>query len=317
MTAALRDVLILTGPTASGKTRLGIELAKHLGADIISMDSMALYRGMDIGTAKPTAAERESVPHHLLDALEPWQSASVAWWLQRARECCQQIRGRGRRILFVGGTPLYLKALLRGLFEGPAGDRHLRARLEAEALECGAHTLHRRLAELDPSTAQRVHPNDVRRIIRALEVQELTGRPISEWQQQWQQQWGQESGGRSQGAGVGHYVPRALWLDIPRRELYARINQRVEAMFAAGLVDEVRRLQHLPQPLSKEAGQALGYKEVSAFLNGSASLDETIGAVQTRTRHFAKRQITWFRHLPEVQPATPELTEALWKFTIA
>src|SRR2546430_1913513 len=133
MAEALRDVLILTGPTASGKSRLGIDLAKHLDAEIISMDSMALYRGMDIGTAKATPAERGMVPHHLLDVLDPWESASVAWWLKQARVCCEQIRARGRKILFVGGTPLYLKALLRGIFDGPAGDQQFRARLEAEA----------------------------------------------------------------------------------------------------------------------------------------------------------------------------------------
>jgi tRNA dimethylallyltransferase len=318
MAETLRDVLILTGPTGSGKTRLGIELAKRLDAEIISMDSMALYRGMDIGTAKPAQAERAQVPHHLLDVLDPWESASVAWWLKQAHECCERIRERGRKILFVGGTPLYLKALLRGLFEGPAGDRQVRARLEAEALERGSQSLFERLTRLDPISAQRIHPNDVRRMIRALEVLELTGRPISEWQQQ----WGREAGVRGQGAGARSQEegvdtgPRAVWLDIPREELYVRINKRVEVMFTAGLVDEVRRLRDLPQPLSREAGQALGYKEISAFLDGTASLEDTLREVQTRSRNFAKRQVTWFRHLSEVQPATPELTEALWKPTI-
>jgi tRNA dimethylallyltransferase len=305
MSEALRDFLILTGPTASGKSRLGIELAQRLDAEIISMDSMALYRGMDIGTAKPTRAERGMVPHHLLDVLDPWESASVAWWLKQARACCEQIRARGRKILFVGGTPLYLKALLRGIFEGPAGDRQLRARLEAEAQQRGGKALHERLTQMDPVSGRRVHPHDLRRVIRALEVLELTGRPISAWQQQ----WGQESEGADA-------VPRAVWLDIPREELYARIDRRVEAMFATGLVDETRRLRALPKSLSREAGQALGYKEVSAHLNGAISLEETIRLVQTRSRHFAKRQVTWFRHLPEVRPATPELTEALWKITI-
>jgi len=316
MVESLPDVLILTGPTGSGKTALGIELAKHLDAEIISMDSMALYRGMDIGTAKPTVAERRGVPHHLVDVLDPWESASVAWWLKQARQCCDDIRGRGRRILFVGGTPLYLKALLRGLFEGPAADEQIRARLDAEAQRLGSAGLHERLAHLDPVTARRVHPNDLRRIIRALEVLELTGRPISAWQQEWR-------GARGEGREncFSPLAPRpsplpAVWLDIPRPELYVRINQRVEAMFSAGLVEEVRRLRELPRPLSRQAGLALGYREISAFLAGTTALEETVRAVQTRSRNFAKRQITWFRHLPELLPATPELTEALWKSTI-
>jgi len=305
MVKCLPDVLILTGPTGSGKTALGIELAKRLDAEIISMDSMALYRGMDIGTAKPSGAERRGVPHHLIDVLDPWEAASVALWLKQARQCCDDIRGRGRRILFVGGTPLYLKALLRGLFEGPAADEQIRARLDAEAQRLSSAALHERLTDLDPVTARRVHPNDLRRIIRALEVLELTGRPISAWQREW-------SGTTRQ----RDTVPHAVWLDIPRQELYVRINQRVEAMFSAGLVEEVRRLRELPRPLSRQAGLALGYREVSAFLAGAAALEETVREVQTRSRNFAKRQITWFRHLPELLPATPELTEALWKSTI-
>ena len=160
-------------------------LAEHLGAEIVSMDSMALYRGMDIGTAKPTADDRRRVPHHLLDVLDPWESASVAWWLRQAAECCREITGRGRRVLFVGGTPLYLKALLRGLFDGPPADAELRRRLTEEAERLGAPTLHARLATVDAVSAGRLHPNDVRRVIRALEVWELTGRPLSAWQTQW------------------------------------------------------------------------------------------------------------------------------------
>ena len=159
--------LVLTGPTASGKTRLGIELAEKLGAEIVSMDSMALYRGMDIGTAKPTADERARVRHHLVDELDPRESASVAWWLKRAEQCCRDIEERGKRILFVGGTPLYLKALLCGLFDGPPADANLRQRLADEAQRAGPAALHQRLSLVDPITADRLHPNDLRRIIRA------------------------------------------------------------------------------------------------------------------------------------------------------
>src|SRR5260370_2680904 len=176
---------VLTGPTGSGKTQLGIELALRLNAEIVSMDSMALYRGMDIGTAKPTLEERQQVRHHLIDVFEPWESASVAWWLKEAATCCQEIEARGKRVLFVGGTPLYLKALLCGLFEGPPADAGLRQRLSDEAASLGSAALHDRLARLDPASADRIHANELRRIVRALEVCELTCRPLSVWQTQW------------------------------------------------------------------------------------------------------------------------------------
>jgi tRNA dimethylallyltransferase len=305
-----RDALVLTGPTGAGKTQLGITWAEQLGAEIVSMDSMAVYRGMDIGTAKPGPEERRRVPHHLLDVLDPWESASVAWWLEQATACCREIERRGRRVLFVGGTPLYLKARLHGLFDGPPADAALRRRLAAEAEHAGHRVLHDRLARVDPAAAARLHPHDLRRVIRALEVWELTGRPISDWQRQW----------RPHGNGADSTVTaspcRALatspvrWIDLPRAELYARIDARVVRMFAAGLVEEVRGLRGLNRPLSREASQALGYKEVFAFLDGEASLEETIRRVQMRSRHFAKRQLTWFRHLPECRPITEQLTIA-------
>jgi tRNA dimethylallyltransferase len=304
---------ILTGPTASGKTRLALELARRLDAEIISMDSMALYRRLDIGTAKPTAAERALVPHHLVDVLQPWEAASVAWWLQEAVKCCREIGSRGKQVLFVGGTPLYLKTLLCGLFDGPAADVALRKRLISEAAAKGTHTLHERLAQVDPASAARLHPNDMRRLIRALEVFEITGQPISDWQGQWGQASevrSHESEVRSQGSADAS--ASCLWLDLPRHELYERINRRVEAMFEAGLVAEVEGLQHLERPLSPGARQALGYKEVLDHLEGRINREETIVRVQTRTRQFAKRQITWFRHLPGCQRATSELTQTLW-----
>ena len=298
-----RDALILTGPTASGKSDLALEMAERLDAEIVSMDSMALYRGMDVGTAKPTAAERRRVPHHLVDVLDPWESASVAWWLEQAGRCCREITSRGLRPLIVGGTPLYLKALLYGLFEGPPGNVELRIRLADEAGRAGPQALHDRLARVDPVAAGRLHPKDLRRVIRALEVWELTGRPISAWQSQWH---------REVDPAAGQEVPRCLWLDLPREELYARINARVERMFATGLIEEVKVLRALPRPLSREALQALGYKEVMRHLEGRASREETVALVQLRSRRFAKRQITWFRHLPECRPASTELTRALW-----
>jgi tRNA dimethylallyltransferase len=303
---AFRDALILTGPTGSGKTSLGLELAERLGAEIVSMDSMALYRGMDIGTAKPTLEERRHVPHHLIDVLAPWQSASVSWWLDQAAASCRAIEGRGKRALFVGGTPLYLKALLYGLFDGPPADAEVRRRLTDEAELAGTNVLHDRLAQTDPITAARLHPNDLRRIVRALEVWELTGRPISSWQQQWSVATTTEQPNRDQ----------VLCLDLPRAELYARIEVRVEQMIKAGWVEEALAVRRLARPLSREAAQALGYKELFAYLDGQATLADTIARIQTRSRNFAKRQLTWFRHLPELRMVSKELTFRLWRLTI-
>jgi tRNA dimethylallyltransferase len=314
---------VLTGPTGSGKTELGVQLAEQLGAEIVSMDSMTLYRGMDIGTAKPARALRRRVPHHLVDVLDPWESASVAWWLQEAARLVGQIEERGKGALFVGGTSLYLKALLRGLFEGPAADLALRRRLTREAENLGPERLHQRLAQVDPVAASRLHPNDVRRIIRALEVWELTGRPISRWQTQWQQPAGPAKPDLSAADlafdtadGDRQPVPSILWLDVPRAELYARIDVRVKDMLAAGFVDEVRALLCLPRPLSQEAAQAVGYREMLQHVQGSISLDEAVVRIQTRSRRLAKRQLTWFRSLPECRPARRELTFAAWGLTM-
>jgi tRNA dimethylallyltransferase len=291
--SVFRSAIVLTGPTGSGKSALALALAERIGAEIVAMDSMTLYRGLDVGTAKPTAEERRRVPHHLVDVLEPWETASVAWWLDRAAECVSEIQARGRRILFVGGTPLYLKAMLHGLFDGPPADKDLRSRLESDAAR--GDDLHARLAAVDPVTARRLHANDRRRVIRALEVWELTGRPISDWQTEWRQSAGE--GG-----------PAVYCVDRPRSELYARIDHRVFEMLAAGWLDEARRLRALPQPVSREVLGAIGYRELFAFLDGQVTWDDTIRAIRQRTRNYAKRQLTWFRHLPACQFIPPELT---------
>jgi tRNA dimethylallyltransferase len=301
-----RRALVLTGPTGSGKTSLALELAERMGAEIVSMDSMALYRGMDIGTAKPTAAERQRIPHHLIDVLDPWESASVSWWLEQAAACCRAIEARGKRTLFVGGTSLYLKALLFGLFDGPRANPELRRQLAEEAERVGSHALHDRLAQADPVTAARLHPNDLRRIIRALEVWELTRRPISSWQQQW----------TAEPAAEGRPTNQVLCLDLPRGELYARIDARVHTMIANGWIEEARALRQLPRPLGREAAQALGYRELFAYLDGQATLADTIVRLQTRSRSFAKRQLTWFRHIPPCRMVSKELTFRLWGLTI-
>jgi tRNA dimethylallyltransferase len=301
--AAFRHALILTGPTGSGKSRLALSLAERLGAEIVSMDSMALYRHMDVGTAKPSAEDRRRVPHHLIDVLEPWEPASVAWWLGRAAACCRDIESRGKRALLVGGTPLYLKALLHGLFDGPPADEALRRRLTDEAERDGREALHHRLAAVDAVSAARLHPNDVRRVVRALEVWELTGRPISAWQTQW--------------AEAPELPPdRCLCLDLPRPVLYQRIGARVGAMIAGGWAEEARALRALGRPLSREAAQALGYREMFDHLDGRATLEETVRLIQVRSRQFAKRQLTWFRRLPGCRFVSEELTFALWGLTM-
>jgi tRNA dimethylallyltransferase len=282
--------IYLTGPTACGKTPVGVALARRLDAEVIALDSMTLYRGMDIATAKPTPTERCGVLHHLIDVVDPWESATVSAYRAWARRALCEIEARGKRALFVGGTALYLKALLRGLFQGPGADNELRRRLEDHADRWGENALHARLAALDPVAAARLHPHDRRRIIRALEVIELTGRPISALQNEHRQP-----------------APRSVpvfALELPRPALHQRIDQRVLGFFAAGLIDEVRRLQSAALPLSDVAAQAIGYREVIAYLAGRGSLEETIAQIQTRSRQFAKRQATWFRGLQEVRAVT-------------
>ena len=284
----LHRAIYLTGPTASGKTAIGVALARRLDAEIVAVDSMTLYRGMDIGTAKPTDAERGGIPHHLIDVLDPWQAASVAEYRRWALAAVEDIERRGKRVLFVGGTPLYLKALLRGLFQGPGADCALRVRLEREAEEGGTKALHRRLAAVDPPTAARLHPNDRRRVIRALELVELTGQALGRLQVE-----------HERFAPAGTLV---FALDRPRPELHDRINRRVTTMFDAGLVEEVRALWSSPRPLSAVAAQGVGYREVIEMLEGKAGLMETMERVRARSRQFAKRQCTWFRGLVEVRP---------------
>jgi len=282
------DCWFLTGPTAGGKTEIGLKLATRLGAEIISLDSMALYRQMDIGTAKPTAAEQAAVPHHLIDVADPHEEFSLAQYVEAAEACVAEIRGRGHQVLFVGGTPLYLKALLRGIFEGPAADEPFRRRLETEERESPG-VLHRRLAQVDPTAAAKLHANDTRRLVRALEVFEKTGTPISQWQQQFNR-------------GRPAEQCRVFLLDWDRQTLYSRIDRRVEIMFDRGLVEEVANLLALDKPPSKTAAQAVGYREVIDHLHGGPDLKRTVELVQTHTRQFAKRQWTWFRSLSECRP---------------
>lgn len=283
------DVWYLTGATASGKTRIGVELARLLNAEILSLDSMAVFRGMDIGTAKPSAADRQATPHHLLDLVEPDGDFSLAQYLAAAHTTIADVRRRGREVLFVGGTPLYLKSLLRGLCQGPPADWEFRSQIEAEIQEAGLASLHRRLELLDPLAAAKLHPNDKRRIIRALEVIHLTGLPLSHSQTQFDELPPQPA-------------RRLFVLNWPRAVLHDRIGERVDQMFADGLVEEVRGLITRHAALSRTALQAVGYREVIEHLRGERDLPATIELVKARTRQFARRQETWFRSLAECRP---------------
>jgi tRNA dimethylallyltransferase len=282
----LAKTWFLTGATAAGKTRVGVELAELLNAEIVSLDSMAIYRGMDIGTAKPGETDRRRVPHHLLDILEPTQEYSVSQYLAAAEAVVADICGRGRTPLFVGGTPLYLKTLLRGIFEGPPADWEFRRAVAEEASQVGLEELHKRLQQIDPVTARKLHPNDQRRIIRALEVYLLTGQPISHLQLQFEE-------------GAPAEERRVFVLQWPRSVLHRRIDERVSGMFTAGLVEEVQGLLAKHGALGRTASQAVGYREAIEYLEGKADLTDTIRKVQARTHQFARRQETWFRSLSE------------------
>lgn len=288
-----RDCWYLTGATAVGKTAVGLALAAQLDAEIVSLDSMAIYRGMDVGTAKPTPSEQAETPHHLIDIVDPHEEFSVAQYLEAAEKTITDIRGRGREVLFVGGTPLYLKALLRGLFEGPPANWELRREIEREAAAAGPGALHQRLQQVDPVAASLIHPNDTRRLIRALEVFRATGQPISHQQVEFEE-------------GRPADECRVFVLRRPRSEQHERINTRVEEMVARGLAEEVERLTRGGQGLGRTASQAVGYREMAAHLAGECDLEETVAKIKTRTRRFAKRQETWFRSLSECQFADIE-----------
>ncbi|TWT48612.1 tRNA (adenosine(37)-N6)-dimethylallyltransferase MiaA [Botrimarina hoheduenensis] len=281
----------LTGATAAGKTSVGIALAERLGrsgppVEILSLDSMAIYRGMDIGTAKPSASEQALVPHHLIDLRDPNQEFSVAEYRQAAQDVCRRLVQRNATPLFVGGTPLYLKCLLRGLFEGPGANWDLRREIETELDRVGPAALHERLQMVDPLAASTIHPNDARRIVRALEVYRGTGQPISHQQMEFDDARPAES-------------CRVFVLRRDRIDQHDRIEKRVDQMIAEGFQQEVEGLIANGKTLGRSASQAVGYREMIEHLNGTTDLATTIERIQARTRRFAKRQGTWFRSLSE------------------
>ena len=278
-----RPIILIVGPTAGGKTSLSVDLAIRLpgGGECISADSMQVYRGMDIGTAKPTHEERRGVPHHLLDVADPSTDGfTVAEWRDRADEAVADIRSRGLWPIVVGGTNLYVRALLEGVFEGPAADPAIRA--ELEGLEPGK--LRSMLEELDPESADRIHPNDRRRTIRALEVHQLSGETLSSQQRQ----WSEVIQGRSD--------VRLVGLDWPVAEVNRRMNARVKDMVKAGFLDEVRGLI-ANQGLGRQAREAVGYREMADHIQEGADFDQAVEQVRIRTRRLGKQQRTWLRRL--------------------
>jgi tRNA dimethylallyltransferase len=286
METSFQNCWFLSGATAVGKTSVGLALGQRLGAEIVSLDSMAIYRGMDIGTAKPTRQQRALVPHHLIDIVDPADEFSVAQYVDAAAAVVADLRERGKEVLFVGGTPLYLKSLLRGLFAGPPANWDLREQIEEELELVGEAALYARLQQLDPVAAAAIHPHDTRRLIRALEVFRATGQPISHQQTQFEE---------------GRLADecRVFVLRRTREEQHARIEQRVEAMIDAGLLGEVKQLTSGGRHLGRTARQAVGYREAVKFLEGEYDRDEMIERIKVRSRRFAKRQGTWFRSLSE------------------
>jgi len=281
-----RPFLALVGPTASGKSEAAVVLAARLGAEIVSVDSMLVYRGMDVGTAKPTPADRARVPHHLVDVAEPEEPFSVARYQQLARAVVERLEEGSRRALLVGGSGLYFRAIVDDL-EFPGTDAAARDELQAEADVIGPDRLHERLAELDPVAAGRIEPSNVRRTVRALEVAAVTGRPFSSFADRWER--------------YPHDRVRAAGIDVPRDALARRIEARVRAMIDGGLLDEVRALLDRGLFGWLTASRAIGYAEFARHLRGEITLAEATAETVRRTRELARRQMVWFRRDPRIR----------------
>ena len=287
-------LIIVAGATASGKTALAIELAKTFNGEIISADSMQIYKEMDIGTAKPALEERGGIAHHLMDIIAPEESFSVAEFIRLAHQAAADIVSRGKRVIIAGGTGLYIDSLARDVdFDEEEGLPELRRELEERAQKEGAQALIDELAEFDKASAERLHPNNLKRIIRAVEFYRLHGIAISEHQERTKQK-------------ESRYRPLYMMTDYPREELYSRIDKRVDIMLASGLLDEARRLYEKRGRLSRTAAQAIGYKELFAYFDGAVTLSAAADEVKLRSRQYAKRQLTWFRRNPDMHLLTPQ-----------
>lgn len=275
-------IVIILGPTAVGKSQVALELAERLNGEIVNADSQQVYRFMDIGTGKPSKAERERVRHHLIDVVNPDEEFNAALFRRLATDAIADAQSRGRNAFLCGGTGLYLKALTQGLFEGPGQDPATRGALEKQIADRGLSSIYQRLLAIDPTVASTIHPNDRQRIIRALEVHELTGKPLSEWQKQ-------------HGFQESFFTLLKIGLNRERSELYDLINRRSEGMVRGGLLDEVRGLVDKGYGLDLKPLQSVGYRQMGAVLQGKMALPDALEGMKQETRHLAKRQLTWFR----------------------
>ncbi len=294
-------IIIVCGATASGNTSLSVELAKRLDGEIISADSMQIYKGMDIGTAKPTDSEKEGIPHHIMDFLDPSESFSVADFCNMAHLAAADIYARGKKIIVCGGTGLYIDSFAKDVdFDEEESLPDLRESLEKRAREEGAESLLSELGAFDRVSAEKLHPNNLKRIIRAIEFYRIHGIPISEHQEKTKQK-------------PSRYTPVYMMLDHPREVLRERISKRVDIMLEDGLIDEARVLWERKDTLSKTARQAIGYKELFGYFEGEMTLDEAAAELKLRTSQYAKRQLTWFRRNPEIHLLSPDnaVNEAL------
>jgi len=282
----LNPAIAVAGPTASGKSRLGIALARAFQGEIVGCDALQVYRQMDIGTAKVTLNEREGAPHHMLDVADPDREFSAGDYQRQARTVIREISERGRLPIIVGGSGFYLRALIDGLFEGPERSEELRARMRAIIRRKGSNILHRLLERIDPQSAARIAPNDAERIIRACEIYFVSGKNMSWWQS------------RPRDALTG-YRWLKIGIDMPRELLYQRINLRVERMFGDGLLDETLRLLDI-YPVSCPAFKAIGYRQAAEYLTGQTTLAQAVESTQMESRRYAKRQLTWFRADKEI-----------------
>lgn len=280
-------LVILTGPTAVGKTKLSIALAKAIGGEIISADSMQVYKHMDIGSAKIRPEEMQGVPHHLVDVLEPWEEFHVARFQQMAKQAMEEIQSRGHIPILVGGTGFYIQAIVNDIDFTENEASPYRGELERLAAEKGADWLHRELQKVDPESAEAIHANNIKRVIRALEFYRMTGRKISEHNEEQRE--------RTSPYNFAYFV-----LNDDRAKLYARIGQRIDEMLEEGLVEEVERLRKMGCRKGMVSMQGLGYKEILDFLDGTCTFEEAVEILKRDTRHFAKRQITWFRRERDV-----------------
>ena len=283
----------IVGPTGAGKSALAMEVAERLNCEIVNADSRQFYRGMDLGTAKPSAEDRARVPHHLIDVRQPDEALDVAEFAQLARDAIEGIAARGRNPLVVGGSGLYLRVIRGGIFPGPPASAEIRDRLAKVAAEQGVAHLHQRLRELDPEAANRIGVNDLYRIVRALEVFELTGETISAHQR------------RHRFADIG-YDTLTVGVEVERPKLYAAIDARFDAMVAGGLVNEVRALIDAGYSPDQPPLSTIGYKQIAAYLRGEMALDDAVAQARQESRRLAKRQLTWFRREPDVVWLDPE-----------